>query len=134
MKITIKKAIKYLNDIAYLTNMQAEQVNQGNKKPMPITVTFAINRNKKAITEEYNNYVSEGLNPLNEKYNVNVDMNGNVDLNNLTEEQVKEYTDEINKLQEVEIEVNIQTIKQESFEDYAPTLAELDILSFMIED
>jgi hypothetical protein len=134
MKIKISQVIKHLNEINYLINWQTEQINADKIKAMPITVTFAINKNKKAISAEYDNYVNDGLSELNKKYNVTINEAGVVDIAGLTDEQKQEYATEIEKLQNVEVEIDIQTVKQEDFTGYQPTLAELDILSFMIEE
>ena len=108
-------------------------INEGKCLAMPIVITFAINKNKKAITAAHENYINEGLTVLNQKYNVIVDETGSVNIENLSEEERKEYIAELNKLQDVEVEVEIQKVTQEDFRDYNPTLTELDILSFMIE-
>lgn len=124
MKITNNQLINMLNNIEIFKKKTEEKV-------IPLKISFAVTRNKRTLEEEYKNYVEE-LIKLNSHYNVIPSKEG-IDVRHLAEEDRKEYSSKLEELLGIEIEISLQTVKEEDFGTYEPTFKEVDLLSFMLD-
>ena len=131
--MTNKDIINNLNNISYLTNWQRDMLKDGNIQPLPVKITFAINKNKKLMENEYNFYIDQ-LNELNTKYNITFNEDGSINNLNLTDDNLVQYYKEVEQIQSIEIDIKLHKITEEDFGNYSPTLMELDILLFMMEN
>ena len=128
-----REIIAYLNGLIEITNNQDEAIKkEPSIKRFPAKVSFAINKNKKKLTEEYKTYL-ETLQEINKNYNLAMNPDGRVELASLDEELRKKYLEELNSLQDVSVEVEVHKINEAAFGDYEPTLKELEALDFMLE-
>lgn len=131
--------MKYREMISAITNINIITIEQDKaikNNPelarMPIGVTDAINRNKKALMKEYDNY-TDSLKVLNEKYGVMPNANGDIELGSLSDDDKKKYCVELDELLNVTFDIQLKNISADMFGNYEPTLKELDILGFMMD-
>ena len=128
-----REIIAYLNGLIEVTNNQDDAIKKDPSiRRFPAKVSFAINRNKKVLIEEYKTYL-ETLQGLNEQYNLNMTKEGKVELSSLPVKDKDKYIAELNSLQDVNVEVDIHKINEAAFGDYEPTLKELELLDFMFK-
>lgn len=128
-----REIIAYLNGLIEVTNNQDEAIKKDPSiRRFPAKVSFAINRNKKVLVDEYKTYL-ETLQGLNEQYGLNMTTEGKIELSSLPEEKKERYIVELNNLQDVDVEIEVHKINEAAFGDYEPTLKELELLDFMFE-
>lgn len=128
-----REIIAYLNGLIEVTNNQGDAIKKDPSiRRFPAKVSFAINRNKKVLIEEYKTYL-ETLQGLNKQYDLNMTTEGKVELSSLPVKDKDKYIAELNSLQDVNVEVDIHKINEAAFGDYEPTLKELELLDFMFE-
>lgn len=106
--------LKALNGIGGVINQQERLLKENPAaKRFPAKITFAINSNKHILYEKYKPY-EETLKTL--------------DKNSET------YKEEVEELLNSEVDLDIKKVCESDFKDYDPTFAELDALSFMLEE
>lgn len=106
--------VNALNGIANVIKQQEMTLkNNPNAKRFPTKITFAINKNKQLLLEQYIPY-RETLKTL--------------------DKETEKYSDELADLLNEEVEVIVKKVKESDFKDYEPTFAEIEALGFMIED
>ena len=128
MKMTNSQIIKSLNNI--------EEFKKSTKgKLIPLKLSFLITKNKRILEQEYLVYMEE-LEHINNDFSVEViknDEEEKLNLKSLSEEKRKEYIKRFNELSFIKVDVKINTIKEEDFGTYEPTLEEVDFLGFMLD-
>lgn len=127
-----KEILAYANNLGLLTKNQDELINKDPSTPRyPVKLSFAINKNKRALAEAGKDYQTT-FDEITNKYSLEV-KDGKINLEKLSEEQRKKFADEVNELLDTDTEVNIHKVEEDAFGTYEPTLAELECLSFMME-
>lgn len=131
--MTNREIISNIYGLDKLTKEQEEAIKkEPTLKRMPIKVTYGIDRNKKKLAVEHEEF-SNQLKKLNEVYGLKIDEKGMISLASLSDEQREEYASKLVELQEIDVKVDLHMISIDDFGAYEPTLRELEILSFMIE-
>lgn len=128
-----REMISAISNINVITIKQEETLKKNPElAKMPIGVADAINRNKKALMKEYENY-TDSLKILNEKYGVMPNANGDIELVNLSDDDKKKYCVELDELLNVSFDIQLKNVTVDMFGNYEPTLRELDMLGFMMD-
>lgn len=123
-----REIIKNINNLIQLQKEQSETIKKDPSLPrLPLKVVLAINRNKQKMIDEYKIYETTLSQYLSE-HNTSIN-----NISELSQDEQLQITNQISALQETDVSVEIAKISESDFDDYIPTLEELDILSFMIE-
>jgi predicted RNA-binding protein with RPS1 domain len=114
MKITNKQIIDSYNALTSLQEVE-----------LPISASFKLTKNKKALEEAYQPYDIE-FKKLDEKFPVKEDGNGG-------KYREQEFFDSVSELQKIEVDVDIEVIPVDSFGNIQISIHQLESIQFMLD-
>ena len=109
------------------------------KKSMPATVTYALLKNTKQLEAEQSYFIQLQDTLIKECVEIEEDgsfktVEGTPNKFILKEDKIEYYNTEMEKIMNLDVNINIQTIPFEAIENLNLTLEEMSVLEFMIKE
>lgn len=125
--------IRHLNGLEIMSHREQKAIECNPDYPrMNIRAVYKISQNKQVLKNALEPY-KEALKSLLAKYNVMLNPDGNIYLDNIDEEQRNAFTFEVDELLNLEADIVLSKIVLDDFGNYEISQADYEALEFMID-